>query len=192
MERACGLLAVVVTLGGVLGATTIDPTFSWSTDALSDLGTRAGSAPVFNASVILGGALGVVYANGLRRQATTPLAHCTGFTFGLAMLGLMGVGLFPLGHPMHVPTAAGFFGLFTVAMLCDGIRRRDETTGKTTLGLVGLHLLVWATWILGLWPVPGLALPEIVGAALLVAWLVVSGSTPPIPWRRKQPNRNFH
>ncbi|OYR49503.1 hypothetical protein DJ73_17675 [Halorubrum sp. Ea1] len=65
--RALGATATLLALAGIAAAVLLDPTFSWTSDALSDLGVRDPSAPVFNGGLILGGAVGVGYAVELGR-----------------------------------------------------------------------------------------------------------------------------
>ena len=60
--RHAGTIAPILALGGILLATMVDPTFSWTHDALSDLGIREESALVFNGALVLGGGVGAVYA----------------------------------------------------------------------------------------------------------------------------------
>ncbi|OYR86015.1 heavy metal translocating P-type ATPase, partial [Halorubrum sp. E3] len=55
---AVGAAATLLALGGIAVAVLLDPTFSWTTDALSDLGVRDRSAPVFNWGLVLGGVAG--------------------------------------------------------------------------------------------------------------------------------------
>ncbi|MES3160588.1 MAG: DUF998 domain-containing protein [Halorubrum sp.] len=177
--RVFGAAATVLALGGILVAVALDPTFSWTTDALSDLGVRDRSAPVFNGGLILGGGVGVGYAWGLWRAVSTDVVgRVRAVVFAFAMGSLAGVGLFDLTHPFHGPAAIGFYTLVTVVFGLDGVARRSTTTGRVTLVFVPLHVVVWATFIGGWWPVPGLALPELPGALMLAVWVWVVGPYP--------------
>ena len=53
----CGILGVVVVYPLILLAISYYPNFSWFNNALSDLGVKGISAIIFNASLIIGGAL---------------------------------------------------------------------------------------------------------------------------------------
>ncbi|WP_418279896.1 DUF998 domain-containing protein [Halorubrum sp. DTA98] len=174
--RLLGALATVVALGGIAVATVLDPTFSWTGDALSDLGVRERSAPVFNGGLILGGGVGVVYAAGLWRlgdagDRSVALARVRAVAFALSMVAMAGIGAYDLTQPLHGPAAIGFYALITAVFAIDGIARRRTTTGRVTLAFVPVHVVVWATFLLGLWPVSGLALPELPGALMLAAWV---------------------
>lgn len=173
-RRAAGAASPAVALGGILLATALDPTFSWTTDALSDLGVRAPSALAFNGALIAGGLLGLPYAHLLFERADRAVA----VAFGVGSLCLAGVGLFPSGTALHAPVAVGFYLLATVALAGDGVARRDESTGRLTLALAAGHVLSWTTWGAGLWPATGLALPEFVGALIVAAWVWLLGPVP--------------
>lgn len=181
MERGpwiAGTVAPIVTFTGIAIAIWLDPTFSVTHDALSDLGVRSRSRYAFNGAMILGGALGVVYASGLYRESTRFPERIVGVSFGLACAALAGIGIFVIGHPLHSPAAVAFFTLFGAAMLIDGIERRETTTGLVTLVLLGLLILNFIAWGIGLWPGPGLALPELAGAALVPLWVWIVGPQP--------------
>ncbi|GAB3413332.1 hypothetical protein GCM10027435_07120 [Haloparvum alkalitolerans] len=173
-RRAAGAASPAVALGGILLATALDPTFSWTADALSDLGVRAPSALAFNASLVGGGLLGLPYAHLLAERG----GRAVGVSFGGGTLCLAGVGLFPSGTALHAPVAVGFFLLATVALAVDGAARRNESTGRLTLALAAGHVLAWVTWGAGLWPATGLALPEFVGALVVAAWVWLLGPVP--------------
>ena len=178
IERHAGSVAPILALGGILLATILDPTFSWVHDALSDLGVRDASASVFNGSLVLGGLLAVIYGVGIARRTESIVQRLIGVLFSLAALHLAGVGLFVIGHPLHVPAAIGFYGLMTVIFLIDGYERREEPTGKLCFGLAAVHVAIWGTWFATWWPGTGLALPEFAGALLVPVWIWFVGTEP--------------
>lgn len=178
LERHAGTAAVAVALCGILLATLVDPTFSWTGDALSDLGVRSPSAPIFNGAMILAGILGIGYASGLLRGAETVERRGVAAIFGIASISLAGVGLFVIGHPLHAPAALGFYLLATLAMLVDGFHRRNRPSGLVTLALVAVQVAIWATWSTGAWPGDGIALPESAGAMVVAIWIVATGPVP--------------
>lgn len=198
VTRRCGTVAPIVALGGIFLATLLDPTFSWTTDALSDLGIREESAIVFNSSLILAGGLGLGYAVALWREIprdgttsgptddsvdlrTRATIGVIALMFGLSMVAMAGVGLFPIGHDLHFPSAVVFYLLFTVVMTIDGLVRRSQSTGRVTLGLVALHVITWVLYVQGIRPGPGLAIPVIVGAIILAIWVWWTGPVPAGP-----------
>jgi hypothetical membrane protein len=178
--RALGAAATLFALGGIAAAVLLDPTFSWTSDALSDLGVRDRSAPVFNGGLVLGGVAGVGYALGLWRSAAGrgALGAARAGVLALALLALAGVGAFDLTEPLHGPAAIGFYALVTVAFAVDGVARRASASGRVVLAFAPVHVAVWATFAAGWWPVAGLALPELPGALLLAAWVWALGPLP--------------
>ncbi|MDV7350860.1 DUF998 domain-containing protein [Halorubrum distributum] len=174
VAAAFGAAATLSALGGIALGVLLDPTFSWTTDALSDLGVRGGSATAFNWGLIVGGAAGVCYA-GCVGRAGRPLRA---LLLALAMVAMAGVGVFDLTEPLHGPAAIGFYGLITLVFAVDGWVRRGEATGRVALGFTPVHLGVWATFAAGWWPVTGLALPELPGALMLAAWVWAVGPAP--------------
>ncbi|WP_096394641.1 DUF998 domain-containing protein [Halorubrum trapanicum] len=180
---AFGAVATLSALGGIALAVLLDPTFSWTADALSDLGVRDGSAAAFNWGLIGGGAAGVCYAAGLGRTGR-PLRA---LLLALSMVAMAGVGVFDLTEPLHGPAAIGFYGLITQVFAVDGWVRRDELTGRVALAFAPVHVAVWATFAAGWWPVTGLALPELPGALMLAAWVWVVGPAPVVGAIRSSP-----
>ena len=180
---AFGAVATLSALGGIALAILLDPTFSWTADALSDLGVRDGSAAAFNRGLIAGGAAGVCYAAGLGR-AGRPLRA---LLLALAITAMAGVGLFDLTEPLHGPAAIGFYGLITLVFAVDGWVRRGAATGRVALAFAPVHVAVWATFVAGWWPVSGLALPELPGALMLAAWVWIVGPAPVVRAIRSPP-----
>ncbi|QUO48432.1 DUF998 domain-containing protein [Halorubrum ruber] len=174
VAAACGAVATLSALGGIALAVLLDPTFSWTADALSDLGVRDESAVAFNWGLIAGGAAGVCYAVRLGRTGRPFRA----LLLALALVSMAGVGVFDLTEPLHGPAAIGFYGLVTLVFAVDGWVRRGEATGRVALAFAPVHVAVWATFVAGWWPVTGLALPELPGALMLAAWVWVVGPAP--------------
>ncbi|GAA0522995.1 hypothetical membrane protein [Halorubrum aquaticum] len=182
--RTLGAAATLAALGGIVLAIRLDPTFSWTADALSDLGVRDRSAPVFNGGLVLGGLAGLGYAAGLwERGRANTAGRLRALVFALAMVSMAGVGVFDLTRPLHAPAAVGFYSLVTVAFGIDGVVRRSVATGRVALAFVPVHVAVWATFLAGYWPVTGLALPELPGALMLAAWVWFVGPLPVVGGR---------
>jgi len=180
VTRAFGAAATLLALGGIAAAILLDPTFSWTTDALSDLGVRDRSASAFNWGLVLGGVAGVGYALGIRRSAAEGrvIGAVRAAVLALAMVAMAGIGMFDLTEPLHGPAAIGFYALITVAFAVDGLARRGSTTGRVVLAFAPVHVAVWVTFVAGWWPVSGLALPELPGALMLAAWVWALGPLP--------------
>lgn len=175
LERRAGFVAPAVALGSMLLAALLAPWFSWSTDALSDLGAAGrATAPLFNGGLLLAGVLALPFARWLWRTAGNTLERLGSAVFALAAAALSLIGLFPTGTALHFPAALSFYLLFTAAMLCHGagsLRRGATRRGGATVAFAVLHLASWAIWVEGIRLGPGLAIPETVGAVIVVGWM---------------------
>lgn len=187
MERraglaASGVLATGVTLGSVLLATMVSPTFQWSANALSELGdagTTVGTEVTvlfFNGGLIVGGAIGLVFAWLLWRAGDPGGKRVVAALFGLTMVSMGAIGVFPIGSPLHFPVSAAFFVLVTVTIWVDAVvvvGPDEGDRGAIAAWLGAVNVAAWGIWALtGPIRRPGLAIPEIVGALVLSGWVL--------------------
>jgi hypothetical membrane protein len=175
VAAAFGVLAVVVSLGGIASAIALSTRFSFATDALSDLGRATWrSSTAFNTGLLVSGLCALVPGVVLVRNSRT-LLHAAGslaFSFSAVCLALIGV--FALPAPQHGTVAVGFFLGFTVAFLLYGaadLRSGARRWGLFAIALAAVHVGSWAVWIAAGTP-GGLALPEIVGSGCVSAWIL--------------------
>jgi hypothetical membrane protein len=180
--RRSGAGAVVVTLTTIFLATLVSPAFSWTGNALSNLGvteTAAGTGltvVLFNGGLILGGVLGLGFSAALFRVAPSLAARATAVAFGLTVVFMALVGVFPQDTAPHFPVALGFYLLISVSLWLDSLASfrqgwRRRATAGVSLGTA--NLVGWLVW--GLTGPPtrdGLAIPEFWGAILFSAWTV--------------------
>lgn len=178
--RGCGGAAVAVTMVAILVATVVSPAFSWTENALSNLGvteTAAGTGltvVLFNGGLILGGLLGLGFAVALARAAISLAGRATALSFGLAVVLMALVGVFPQNTSPHFPVALGFYLLISVTLWLDGLTALGQgwrQRGMDAVSLGTANLVGWLVW--GLTGPPtraGLAIPEIWGALLFSAW----------------------
>jgi hypothetical membrane protein len=173
----CGLLAPAVGLGTVLLATLFAPWFSWTGNALSDLGhpSRA-TAPLFNGGTALSGLLALTFAG---RLWIDPDAEGVLYRVALVVLGasfasLVGVGASPVTTDLHFPVSVAFFVSMTYGLWLYG--SADALAGARERGVATIWLGVAnvTAWVLyaTLEPFAGVAVPEAVGALVLAAWAV--------------------
>lgn len=181
-SRRAGVASVVVSLGGVLLATAVSPAFSWTDDALSELGvatTAAGTAttvPLFNGGLIVGALLALAFAQYLWGTAASTLARTGAGSFAATSVLMGGVGVFPAGTVPHAPAALGFFLFVSVTLAIAGVAALRAGAGRyagASLVLAGANVAVWVAWLAAGGPDRlGVALPEIGGAVILASWVL--------------------
>lgn len=174
--RLSAVLAPTVAFVAIVGSTLLAPEFSWTGDALSDLGAPgAGTAWLFNGGLILAGLLGLPFAAALASMARNRLDRLAVASLVATLGSLAGVGLFPSGHSLHFPVAAGFYLGATLTLWLAGTASAlaDEVRfGLAAIWLANCQVLQWIAWAVGLRPGSGLAIPETIGAALFAAWVL--------------------
>ncbi len=177
--RLSALITPAFAFLAIIGATLLAPEFSWASNALSDLGAPgAETAWLFNGGLVLAGLLGLPFATALARTARNRIGLLAAGFVVLTLALLAGVGVFPSGHPFHLPVAAGFYLVATLTLWTAGTG--DVLAGETRFGLLAIWLaniqvLQWLAWVTGIRVGPGLAVPEAIGAALFAAWVIARG-----------------
>lgn len=171
--RLAGPVGAVAGLGGIGTAIATSPWFTWTGDALSDLGHPArASAPLFNGGLILGGILGVAFALSVLAARRHPVTRGGAVIVGVGMANMAFVGVFDVTHPLHEPVAVAFFLAITYGWFVHGTGLAlagQVHRGVGTIWLGVVHLSGWLIWAaVG---VEGIALPETVGALLLAVWI---------------------
>jgi hypothetical membrane protein len=169
-----GIASSLVGFASTLLATVLSPSFSWTGSALSDLGTAGAATPgLFNGGLVVAGIVALPFAWVLFATARHVLEQLGAASFAGSVVGLALVGAFPIGTALHTPVAIAYFLLFTVAMWLHG--SGAALAGDVRRGLVSIwlgmgHLLAWLGWAAS--GIEGIAIPEIVGSAILLAWIV--------------------
>lgn len=178
-----GLSSAVLTNVAILAAVAASPSFSWSENALSNLGQpgTASATPVttalFDGGLVMGGLLGVAFTVALWSMASNLVQRVSVPVFGLAMVSMAGVGVFPQSQPLHAPAAISLYVLSMVAMAFHGtgaVASGARRLGGATLTLVAVHAGVWWWWRTG-GPIlrEGLAVPELAGALVITVWVLL-------------------
>ncbi|WP_255195918.1 DUF998 domain-containing protein [Halorarius litoreus] len=179
LSTHAGVLAAVVSIGAILAAVLAAPWFSWPANALSDLGVSdAPERYLFNYGLVLSGLLGLLFLPALRQTMHTPAHKLSVLPLGAALAGVTGVGLFPAGHPLHFPMALTAYVGFIASVITYGIGDYfigEHRRAVATVGSGVAHFGFWVAWgfVLVEW-LPGLAVPEFVGALLFNGWVLVT------------------
>lgn len=166
---------VLVSLGAILSATLVSPTFTWAGSALSDLGAPGtATALPFNGGLVLSGLVALPFVAWLYRHGRNGLERAGGAVLGVSAVLSALVGVFPTGTPQHFPVALAFFLSIPVALWAHATgsyragHARDAAVGVVCGALDPAAWLVWGLY--GRRVAPGLALPETVGVLGLHAW----------------------
>jgi len=157
--------------------------FSWTGNALSDLGVHEESAVLFNSGLILGGILSIIFAVGvIRFYQNKTIGRDGAFFLLLAGIFLASIGIFPETTPnnIHYIVSVAFFTAFPISLLIQSAALLS-TSSRRKLGAFTLIMAItaaipWAIWM-PLKPYRGVAIPELVSALAAATWSIVMGST---------------
>jgi hypothetical membrane protein len=179
ISGVCGILTPVVAFTFISLAIVYSPQFSWTGNALSDLGVQEGvTAILFNSGLIIGGILALVFVSGLFVLQKIILGRIGVFIFVLAALALMAVGIFPENvGPTHYYSSVALFLLLLVSMLV--ICATFLLTAKVKMGLFTFMaaVVVSLAWIVQ-WTIgfgSNVAIPETLSALSASMWSIVLG-----------------
>lgn len=168
-----GFLAAFAMVGAAMA---LHPGFSLWDNSLSDLGV-SDQAWLFNGGVIVGGGLGLWFCLFLAARFTRgmPLRIA-----GVALLGLSFASLTALGivteswGRLHFWVSVAFFLPMLLASLLLGLSMvRVPALRMTGLAAVAAALMGGQSWLLPRGK--GQAIPELVSAAVCLAWLLLLG-----------------
>ena len=117
--------------------------FSWTKNAISDLGKSSASPLVFNNGMILIGILLLIFSIGLIINFKEKLGPIIIF---MCSFLLMLIGFFPIPDMLHEPFSALFFISFSVAFLIIGldVYRKSNTSFIRNMKILALLVVVAA------------------------------------------------
>ncbi|HJX02469.1 MAG TPA: DUF998 domain-containing protein [Candidatus Bathyarchaeia archaeon] len=176
----CGILTPIIAFTCILLAISYSPSFSWTQNALSDLGIQSGTtAPLFNYGLISSGIIALIFASGLFSFLGDKLLGKIGAAvFTLAVVSLTAIGVFPESvRPTHFYVSVAFFMLFPISMLL--IVATFLLADKKQLGWFTFMVAMIAAvpWVLQ-FTVPyveNVAIPETISAVSASMWAIALG-----------------
>ena len=180
ISEVCGILAPLVVFTFIFLAIASFSQFSWTENALSDLGVAEGvTAVLFNSGLIIGGILAILFASGLFIfLRNSKLGRIGAFIFTLASLALVAIGIFTedFGR-IHYYVSVAFFTFAPISMLI--ICTTFFIMGKVKMGLFTFLTAIVAAlvWVLqfAMRYVPNVAIPETISALSASTWSMVLG-----------------
>ncbi len=170
--RYAGILAPPITFLFIAVAILTHPWFSFTENALSDLGAlHTENNWIFNTGLILGGILATVFSVYLQGKGKN-MAENTGYAIFLASsVFMILIGVFPEDTAPHFTVSVLFYLLGSVAISISGIGfvrsgRKKEGKISVALVLVTLAIALGIEW-------NGIAIPETIGALAIAAWVYI-------------------
>ena len=130
----CGILLTLVSITGVIVASVVFQ-LDWYNDTLSDMGSDFAlhSKNIFNLSVIFAGIFSIVFSVGGLTQNQHIITKIGFIVLVITSFVLIGVGIFNLPHPFHIPFASAFFLCSPLAVFVIGIGMLQENKLRTAV-----------------------------------------------------------
>ncbi len=176
-----GIATPILAFSCILTAVASYPSFSWTDNALSDLGIISGiTGSVFNFGLIGSGLLVLIFAviglfNYLRKSWAGKIGA---LSFAATGLALMGIGVAPEEVvPYHYLFSVAFFILMPIALFIITVAfalRRQTKMGLFTMLIAVATAIPWILYFTVHY-VSGVAIPEFMSAVAGSLWAVVLG-----------------
>jgi hypothetical membrane protein len=177
---ACGIVTPVLAFTCILTAIASYPAFSWTRNALSDLGVVSGvTGPLFNFGLYVSGFLIFIFAVlGLFTYLRQWVGKIGAAFFAATGAVLVGIGFFPENMvPYHYLFSVAFFVLLPISLLVITVAfalRRQAKMAVFTLLTAVVAALPWLLYFY-IQYVPGVAIPEAISGLAGSVWAVVLG-----------------
>ncbi|HVP92569.1 MAG TPA: DUF998 domain-containing protein [Acidobacteriota bacterium] len=184
LKAYCGIISPILTFIFIsLAISQTSSWFSWTGNALSDLGIHEESAVLFNSGLIIGGVLNIVFAFGVMRFYQNQTVGRDGaFFLLLAGIFLASIGIFPETAPnnIHYIVSVAFFAALPMSLLIQSAALLSASArrklGAFTLIMAVATVIPWAIWV-PLKPYRGVAIPELISALAAATWSIGMGTT---------------
>lgn len=169
-----GIISPILGFAMIFLAIGTAPWFSWTENALSDLGVRGLTAVIFNSGLILTAASMMAFSLGIYELTRGSLIGRGGFAaLFAASVFLAGIGFFPeTMEPHHLYFSVAFFVALPVSLFLMGgfmLGRGMRAFGMLTIASAIVAALVWTpNW-------DGVAIPEAASALSAGIWSAVLG-----------------
>lgn len=179
ISAICGILTPILAFSCILLSITFAPDFSWTDNALSDLGVMPNpTAILFNSGLIISGILGTVFALGLFSVLKGKSTGRAGtLLFLLDCLALAAIGAFSENTGrMHFYVSIAFFVLFPFSMLLMTAHFVLKSRNRMAVFTFLVSVFAAAVWVVELWVryVPGVAIPETLSGIAASLWVIVT------------------
>ena len=158
----CGILIPIVTLIIVIISAQMTSGFSWTDNAISDLGRVEAASDFFNYGLIFVGILLFIFSLGL--VVTLIEEKFATLMIFISSVFLILNGVFPLPSENHVYVSSLFFiafplGFFTLGFM---LYKREFLIFRKMGFLALINVLIAAFSLVFLWTFDGIAIPEMI------------------------------
>ncbi len=175
-----GILAPIIAFTFIISSILTYPRFSWTNDALSDLGIVPGTtATLFNFGLYMSGLLILIFSIGLYKYLNKNIVGNIGaIIFVAASFALEGIGWAPENvPPFHYYFSVAFFSLVPISLfLISGyffiLRRYRFAVFTIVIAILGAG--TWTLYFLIHYTL-GVAIPEALSGIVGSVWTVVVG-----------------
>jgi len=171
ISALCGLIGPLLVVALIFYAVSLAPWFSWTENALSDLGVDEKACLPFNFALILGGFLYAVFVLGLGALLQKKLFNKLGLSvMFLDAVVLCALGIFPENvKPWHYWASVAFFAFIPLSQLLMSIVFLNKKQKRLGLFSVLSGLITAMVWT---YPWKAVGIPEIVAGSMLAVWVV--------------------
>jgi len=172
-----GIITPIVAFISVSAAIASYAPFSWTNNALSDLGVAKGiTAPIFDVGLVAAGVFAFLFSTfGLFSFSKARLGKVGAAFFAAATVALICIGIFNEHYsPTHYIVSVAFFALSPIALfILTASFWQGKYRGLSVL-TVALGFIAAVPWILQLTNkyVPNVAIPETISAVAVSAWAI--------------------
>ena len=170
--RLTGFFGIAAPLFGLLiiaSSIWLAPWFSWTNNALSDLGAEGVESVIFNGGLAMTAALMMMFSAGLLEMTKGDIMGQIGGGLHLAAsLLLLGIGLANINvEPYHFYVSVGFFVTLPLSALFIGYFCYRKKMRFYTLLALGTAVLAVVIWLL---PWGAVAIPEALSVSFMAVW----------------------
>ena len=181
MGASAGIAAPILAFTCILTAIASYPTFSWTNNALSDLGIIPGiTGPLFNFGLVASGLLAFNFAIfGLFTYFGKSVAGKIGSSFfAAATVALIAIGVFNESFsPTHYLVSVAFFMLAPISLFILACAFWLANQRRNAVFTIAVGVAAALPWLLlfAFNYVPNVAVPEFVSGLAVSAWAIVLG-----------------
>jgi hypothetical membrane protein len=173
--RLAGFFGIIAPLFGfmiIAMSIWLSPWFSWTGNALSDLGAEGLGSVVFNSGLAMTAALLMMFSAGLLEMTKGDVVGQVGGAIHLLSAGfLLGIGILNITiEPWHYYVSVGFFAAMPLSAIFIGLFCYRKSMRFYTLLAWGSASLAVVVWLL---PWTSVAIPEALSAAYMSVWQII-------------------